>query len=426
MSAASSLPLRKLMQSLSDPEMATRAAQTLVFLHEDQVTELMVVMLDPACDHPDDDPAWDSDSYHPAGSANLELAKRLIDLAPGFIRSHTLQLTTRRSAKFKHRLLEFLLEKKCEPLDQILQLALNEKDGYLRSSFLRKFKSGLGQTDLPLELREKLYDVLKPMLQLPQGQFHRVDYSELLTLVHPERANEFFASVLAIDLQHPQLEAIVGHPAFLKSPHSQSLLAQLYAAGTQDKPQLNRDELDRVAFLLNAVIAQHSFDHLSLLEEAAARPEPKLRRLGLDGIIFLKLPYDPVRKARELVRSKRLSKLSPPVRLVGFASLYAELFNNHDVLDFVESVKASEYVACMEALGQLQEMEHLALLTELMDELGDNPRAALRRESRRRAIYKRFGDRAEKLEVDQLEESIHRYVLQHEAEFLAIRSLECD
>lgn len=416
------LTLREQMQGLPDEAMAVYADMNLGFLKEDDIDELLGIAEDPTCDHPDGDPSWTQEgARHRAADANSRLFHKLIELAPDYVAAHAIQLLNRRSRAFTYYLRKYLVRTKCQPIEVFLKHALAKAAPDEIYDVLFEFKYGLARASLSPEQREAIFDLIEPYFQMRQERYNKIDVGEILGMLSPERANQYFAKFIPLDPEHEMFGDIVGHPGFFKSEQSVPELKRLFEYFDSGAGRTAVDRVVRLQSIVAVVIAKHNREFVPLLEKSVQSRDARLRRMALRGLVLLRLPHDPLRKARELVETKRFSELSAEVRLIGFASLYANEFNTNSVLNFSTEVSSKVYAECMKALGQLGLVQHLSLLSDLWDELGEDPHRAMRKmkDSTYARLEARYSKLAEKLDMEQVSEAMHAYVLQHESAFMA-------
>ncbi len=418
------LSLHELFRNLHDEDLAARAECELSFLRDnDDLSELKTVLDDVSCDHPDSDASWTTSSpYSRAKSANWQLAKKTVELLPSFVASNYDRLLSRKSVAFRDVILEHLLLRKCEPLVQFLKMAIAEPDSHKRWTFLWSFMTGLNRASLTNEMRSELFDLLEPISHEKQTALSPFEFPRILAHLHPNRAREYFASDRALYPNHPELASVLRHGTVLHSKFSPSRLTELFEIFSSSSHETRSDRDEVLVSILKAAIGQQSLDCLPILESASKHPVENISRVALAGIVRVKLPHDPIRRAIEMVLIPKNKGLSREVMVVGYSANYLREFDKHNPVLFAEEVSPAIFRNTIQSLDVLREHKHSRFLQTLYDEIvelsGDaaaNQRTVLRKAQRKGVgkLIAIFEKKSKGLDFERLSHSINLYVLEN-------------
>ncbi|WP_044253444.1 hypothetical protein [Rhodopirellula sp. SWK7] len=393
-------------RQLHDEKIAWNAYRTLDYAQAELIEQVPMVLEDRDCDNADDVSKY-------AIAANEALARTIIKQHPQSLKEDVQELLNRRSSRFRTVIAEWLSENPQENFAAFFRTAINANDDDLISASLQGLRSAIAKQRLQGSSRDEVFSLLLRLCDSANASLQ--DVPSIVAFLDAERAKTELVTDEILRHDNPALASILRNACELDSHVSGDSLMQIFEQVDNACSGNVRDPNLILSWIVRLAMGKQDSAFAPVLERASQHRNIDVKRLGLLGLVKLRLPHDPIRTSVEAVNSAPLKSLSTSVKVVAFASKYIDEVEEQDdgLLVFLRRTSGKHFRYTIKSLGLLKATPHVSVLTWMLDELGENPKASLK-EMRRpelEALERSLATREKRLSFDRLRILLYQYVL---------------
>lgn len=403
-------------RQLQDEKVAWDAYRTLDYAQIDIIKQIPMVLEGDDCDHADGVSKY-------AIAANEALARAIIDHHPRLLEEDVQRLLNRRSDRFRTVIGRYHSENPRENFAVFLEATIDSSDNALLAASLQGLRVAIAKGRVQGASRDRIFSLLLGLCVSPIGS--EEDVPSLVAFLDGERARTELVSTEIMRSDNPALASILRNACELDSAVSADSLEHLFNQIENDRSDSAGRAEPMLSWIVRLAMRKQDTAFAPVLERASRHDNVAVKRLGLFALLKLRFPHDPIRSSVEAIDSTPLKSLSTPVKVVGFASKYIEEVEEQDdgILLFARKTSGKRFRHTIKSLGILKATPHVGVLTWLLDQLGENPKASLKsmRGSDFSALSKSLAAREKRLNFDRLRILLCQFMLANDSAFTPMK-----